>query len=90
MDLGLKGKVIAVTGGGSGIGEAISRACLEEEASVVVIGRLSDHVQSFLAEMETEGRACDFFEGELAESEVPRGLELHDPAERQCLKLACE
>lgn len=72
MDLGLKGSVIAVTGGGAGIGEAISRACLDEGASVVVISRASDNVKKFLAEMEREGRSCDFFEAQLADSEVCR------------------
>ncbi|HEY4358845.1 MAG TPA: SDR family oxidoreductase [Acidobacteriaceae bacterium] len=72
MDLGLKGSVIAVTGGGAGIGEAVSRACLDEGATVVVISRASDNVKRFLAAMEHEGRACDFFEAQLADSEVCR------------------
>jgi len=37
MDLGLKGSVIAVTGGGAGIGQGISRACLAEGARVVIL-----------------------------------------------------
>ena len=36
MDLGLKGKLIVVTGGGAGIGAGISRACLAEGARVVL------------------------------------------------------
>lgn len=39
MDLGLKGKVFIVTGGGSGIGEAITRGALEEGAKVVIVAR---------------------------------------------------
>lgn len=39
MDLGLKGKVIVVTGGSSGIGEGISRALHEEGAIPVMVGR---------------------------------------------------
>jgi len=39
MDLNLKGKVIIVTGGSSGIGEAIVRAAAAEGARPVVIGR---------------------------------------------------
>ena len=35
MDLGLKDKVIIVTGGGAGIGAGITRACLDEGARVV-------------------------------------------------------
>ena len=67
MDLGLAGSVIAVTGGGAGIGEAISRACLDENATVVVVSRASDNVKRFLAEMGQTGRACDFFEAQLGE-----------------------
>ena len=39
MDLGLKNKLIVVTGGGAGIGAGISRACLAEGARVVVLSR---------------------------------------------------
>ena len=42
MDLALKNKLIVVTGGGAGIGAAISRACLAEGARVVV---LADHTK---------------------------------------------
>ena len=72
MDLGLKGRVFIVTGGGAGIGEAISRALLHEEAIVVVVGRMSAHVQQFAAEMKLAGACCDFFEAQLADSEQCR------------------
>jgi L-fucose dehydrogenase len=68
VDLGLKGSVIAVTGGGAGIGEAITRACLDEGAIAVVISRASDNVKHFLQEMKDEPR-CDFFEAHLADAE---------------------
>ena len=57
MDLGLKGSVIAVTGGGAGIGEAVSRACIDEGATVVVVSRASENVKTFIAKMEGETRA---------------------------------
>ena len=68
MDLGLKDRVIAVTGGGAGIGEAITRACLDEGAVVVVVSRSSDNVKHFLKEMKEQPR-CDFFEAQLADAE---------------------
>lgn len=72
MDLGLKDSVIVVTGGGAGIGEAISRACLDEGATVVVLSRASDNVKKFLAEMRDTRRSCDFFEAQLADPEQCR------------------
>ena len=68
MDLGLSGKVIVVTGGGSGIGQAITRACLQEDATVIVVGRHTDAVSRFQAEATAAGYACDFVEAELADA----------------------
>ena len=68
MDLGLKDRVIVVTGGGAGIGEAITRACIDEGASVVVVSRASENVKNFLEEMKQEPR-CDFFEAQLADAQ---------------------
>jgi len=67
MDLGLTDKVVAVTGGGAGIGEAITRFCLQEGARVIVISRGSDHVSAFVAEMKQTGQRCEFFEADLSE-----------------------
>jgi L-fucose dehydrogenase len=72
VDLGLKDHVIIVTGGGAGIGEAITRACLDEGAKVVVVSRFSDNVRRFKSEMEVAGKRCDFFEAQLADSEQCR------------------
>jgi L-fucose dehydrogenase len=72
MDLGLQGKVIAVTGGGAGIGGSISRACLDEGARIVVVSRTSQNVKDFLAAMEQEHYPCDFVETELADNEACR------------------
>lgn len=66
MNLGLDDKVIAVTGGASGIGEAITRRCLGEGATVVVVSRVTDHVSGFIAEMKSTNQKCDFFEADLS------------------------
>jgi L-fucose dehydrogenase len=65
MDLGLKDKVIIVTGGGAGIGEGISRACLAEGARVVVLSRRSQNVQAFMDDMERTGAPCTLLEAHL-------------------------
>jgi L-fucose dehydrogenase len=68
MDLGLQDKVIIVTGGGAGIGAAISRACLGEGARVVVLGRRSENVQEFIAEMASAGARCELIEAQLEDT----------------------
>ncbi|HUX45160.1 MAG TPA: SDR family oxidoreductase [Terracidiphilus sp.] len=65
MDLGLKDKLIVVTGGGAGIGGGISRACLQEGARVVVLSRLSDNVRAFIAEMDATHANCHLVEAHL-------------------------
>ena len=69
MDLGLKDKVIIVTGGGAGIGEGISRACLAEGARVVVLSRRSENVQHFMAEMTSAGAPCTLIEAHLEDTD---------------------
>lgn len=65
MDLGLKDKVILVTGGGAGIGAGITRACLAEGAQVVILSRRSENVQTFMYEMEDIGAKCVLIEASL-------------------------
>ena len=72
MDLGLTDQVILVTGGGSGIGEAVSRMCLQEGARVVVVSRASEKVLAFMTEMKQADRRCEFVEADLAEPEQCR------------------
>ena len=68
MDLGLKDKVIIVTGGGAGIGAGITRACLAEDARVVVLGRRSENVREFMSEMESMGARCELIEAHLEDT----------------------
>jgi L-fucose dehydrogenase len=76
MDLGLKDKVILVTGGASGIGEGITRACLAEGARVLVVSRVSTGVHEFIAETQAAGLSCELLVADLAEaSECKRAIE---------------
>lgn len=68
MDLGLTGAVIAVTGGGAGIGQGISRACLHEGARVVVLSHNSENVRIFIAETAQNGLPCELIVTELNET----------------------
>src|SRR5215831_5508433 len=68
MDLGLKDKVIIVTGGGAGIGGGITRACLDEGARVVVLGRRSENVREFMEEMEAADAPCELIEVHLEDT----------------------
>lgn len=67
MDLGLKDGVIVVTGGASGIGAAITRACLNEGARVVILSRVSAGVEEFLANVQSQ--PCEFIDVELDDAE---------------------
>lgn len=69
MDLGLKDKLVVVTGGGAGIGAGISRACLAEGARVVVLSRHSENVDEFMREQTAAGAPCHFVEARLEDTE---------------------
>jgi NAD(P)-dependent dehydrogenase (short-subunit alcohol dehydrogenase family) len=62
MDLNLVERVILVTGANRGIGRAIARACVEEGARVVIVGRGAEACRATVDELEP-GRAdwisCD-------------------------------
>jgi L-fucose dehydrogenase len=68
MDLGLQDKLVVVTGGGAGIGQGISRACLAEGARVVVLGRRSANVDEFMKEMKGAGATCELVEAHLEDT----------------------
>jgi L-fucose dehydrogenase len=67
MNLELKNSVIVISGGGAGIGQAISRACLAEGACVVILSRASQNVASFVDEMALTGQPCELIETHLGD-----------------------
>ena len=72
MNLGLSDSVIIVTGGASGIGEAITRSCLAEGARVVILSRISPGVEDFMTEMKDSRAACELLVRELEDPEACR------------------
>ncbi len=70
MDLNLKDKVIIVTGGASGIGEAIVRESIKEGAIPVIVNRSTERSKKMEEEFLTVGHTCLFVEAELSEQEA--------------------
>ncbi len=60
MDLGLRDKVVLITGGGVGIGAAITHACAAEGAIPVVINHDGDVIQANLDTMRQQGQRFGF------------------------------
>jgi L-fucose dehydrogenase len=65
LDLGLKDKVVLITGGAEGIGAAISRACLEEGAIPCIVNRDSETVQAFARGLREDGARFELAPREL-------------------------
>ncbi len=65
MDLGLKNKVVIVTGGARGVGAAIVRACAAESAIPVIVDRDVDVGRALQAEVRQGNAQCGFFEVDL-------------------------
>jgi len=69
MDLGLAGKVVVITGGASGIGEAMTRLCLSEGARVIVLTRMTARAAEVAHEMQEMKAAFRVIELEMADTE---------------------
>lgn len=68
MDLGLKNKVIIVTGGYSGIGEAIVREAAKEGAIPIIIGRSEERGTALEEELKRQGFDCLSVVAELSDA----------------------
>lgn len=66
MDLGLRDKIIIVTGGAKGIGEGIVRVLAAEGAIPVIIGRNEEDNQKLKDELLGSGKSCDAVVAELS------------------------
>jgi NAD(P)-dependent dehydrogenase (short-subunit alcohol dehydrogenase family) len=62
-----EGKVVAVTGGASGIGEAAVRRFVEDGAGVAFADRNAERGRDVAAELESQGAAVHFVEAEMGE-----------------------
>lgn len=69
MDLGLKDKVIIVTGGAKGIGAGIVNACTAECAVPVIVGRDASAAHALQKEIQAGGGRCGVITVELSTAE---------------------
>jgi len=66
MDLNLKDKVMIVTGGGSGIGEAIVREGVKEGVIAIIANRSRDKGIKLQDELRQQGHKCLFVQADLS------------------------
>lgn len=67
MNLGLEHKVVIVTGGAKGIGEAITRGFAAEGAIPCIFGRNREEAAHLVAELQASGGRADSFQCELTD-----------------------
>ena len=67
MDLGLKDKVVIVTGGTKGIGSGIVRSMAAEEAVVICVNRPGPEGPAMEKELAEKGQRMEYIAAELTE-----------------------
>ncbi|MGC2671456.1 MAG: SDR family oxidoreductase [Candidatus Acidiferrum sp.] len=72
MDLQLKDKVVLITGGAKGIGEAITRGCAREGAIPVFVDKDIDAGKKLDTELRTAGAVCRFICADILPAESCR------------------
>lgn len=70
MNLHLQNKVIIVTGGSSGIGEAIVKTFAQEGAIPVIVGRDAEKGNKFAEELKAAGTKALFIQADLVQEEA--------------------
>lgn len=63
----LQGKVALITGGGTGMGEAIARLFAQEGAKVVVTGRREQPLRETVEDIVAQGGEAAYFSGDVSE-----------------------
>ncbi|MEU0506031.1 SDR family NAD(P)-dependent oxidoreductase [Nocardia sp. NPDC005998] len=67
MNANLEGTVALVTGAGTGIGAAISRALAGDGAAVVLVGRRSAYLEEVAAQIRASGGSASVFAADIAQ-----------------------
>ncbi|WP_131536904.1 L-fucose dehydrogenase [Pedobacter nototheniae] len=70
MDLHLNDRIIVVSGGAKGIGEAIVKALAAEKAFPIIVGRSKADNEKLLTEIKTMGLNADYITAELTQPEA--------------------
>jgi 3-oxoacyl-[acyl-carrier protein] reductase len=69
MDMGLKGKVVVITGASQGIGKTCAQALAREGCSVVICARRKEALEKAVEEIKTEGTEVLGVQADVAKAE---------------------